>query len=349
MSTQVHSQERRSHNTAAWIEGICRQFSDAIGWELEYSAVDDETADRDLCEWTRGSDYSWHTEINDGHRPIGRLQIELPDSSSTDRNYLAVCNLAEVIAQLVSRLAAAERTIDRRTCDLSTLVDIGLSVNKDEGLGDALEQLLRAAVQLTNFRCVVFFLLDPTTNELNLKAAHHIDQQDIRRPSRSLQESSPDLEALATGTVVVQRQASAENDTWLPKGIATGVCLPVQSSSGPIGTLWVYDRRIRPLSDRETHVLESLSAQIASILERVALLKESEAQLRLQRELQFVSENQTRDYLGQLSQDATFEVASRCRSRFELGGDLCELIPVDACRTLIAIGDAAGTAFLPPL
>ena len=40
--------------------------------------------------------------------------------------------------------------------------------------------------------------------------------------------------------------------------------------------------------------------------------------------------------------DPHVETAGWCRSHQEVGGDLCEIIPLDERRTLVAVGDAAG-------
>ncbi len=103
---------------------------------------------------------------------------------------------------------------------------------------------------------------------------------------RSLAENPPDLGALSRGRAVsLGGDEIDQSAAWLPPGTATAVCLAVESEAGPIGTLWAYDRRRREPSDREIHVLESISVQIATLLKRVVLLRESEAQHRLQRDL----------------------------------------------------------------
>ncbi|MCH7909723.1 MAG: serine/threonine-protein phosphatase [Candidatus Hydrogenedentes bacterium] len=48
------------------------------------------------------------------------------------------------------------------------------------------------------------------------------------------------------------------------------------------------------------------------------------------------------DIIGALPDDCGFGAAALRNSRFELGGDLCELIPVDTHRTVVAVGDASG-------
>jgi len=127
----------------------------------------------------------------------------------------------------------------------------------------------------------------------------------------------------------------------LPPDVMSSLCVAVQSEQVPIGTLWLYDRRRREVIERDIQVLQSVAAQIASVLERVVLLRESKEQQRMSTDLRVASENQ------QLIPDQShnfqgFALAARCISMCELGGDLCEIIPLDEETTVIAIGDASG-------
>lgn len=331
-----------SSGTHDWIHDLCFQFTEATGWPLEFLPVskNSESTRRRL---ENDSDCRWFTEIHDGHRRKGFLQISVPRSEDgTDPALLSVCDLAEVIAKLLNRLSTTTRTLDSKSREVSALVDIGRHGPQQQDLMTTLQQLLRAAVQLTGFRAAGFFLLEPSTNVLNLRVTHQLDGQEIPNVQRPLAETPPDLTALMRGSMLLQRQQLESPIEWLPPDSSTGLCVAVQSASGPIGTLWAYDRRTRVPSGREVHVLESMAAQIGTLLERVVLLRESETQHRLRKELQIVSENQTGDIQATTTPHAIYEAASCCRSRYELGGDLCELIPLSDHQTVVAIGDASG-------
>lgn len=331
-----------------WIRGACRRFSEATGWPLQFTPADSSTgrliaggsAEDPIC--------CWYTELNDGQQRIGYLHIDLPGEPEEDRGFLTVCQIAELQAETVNRFLASRRALDDRDQEFSTLVDIGRSLPSQDDLPNAVSQLLRAAVQLTGFRTAAFFLLNPAVNELKLRVAHQSDRQEIPHAERLLAESPADLEALTTSRVLLHREEeadeaeAAEGNCWLPDDAATAACLPVQSEAGPIGTLWAFDRRTRNPEDREWHVLESISAQIAAVLERIVLLHESADQHRIQQDLLVAGENQSQVITRDLTESSGLDVAAVCTSRFEVGGDLCELIPLDRNRTLIAVGDASG-------
>jgi phosphoserine phosphatase RsbU/P len=342
MTAIASAQERRTENVHEWIQNICQRFTDATGWPMFYRPMRSNEMSRVQAALEADPTCCWHHEVNDSQRRLGYLSIHLPDHPGIDRSFGPACELAGSIADLLSRLSGSKLQLDTRTRELSTLVDLGLSVPQEDDLLDALKQLLRASVQLTSFRSSGFFLLDPGANELNLRVSHNLDAMQIPHPTRCLSDDPPDITALVRGTAFIQRDTHPELKDWLPPGTAVGLCVAVQSESGPIGTLWAYDRRARLPSDRETHVLGALAAQIAAVLERVVLLRESETQHRLQRELKVVSDHHTHTLVDPLPPASALDAAACIRTAYELGGDLCELIPIDEKRTAIAIGDASG-------
>jgi sigma-B regulation protein RsbU (phosphoserine phosphatase) len=323
-----------------WIRDTCRQFSGALGWELQFVPAAGH-GDEVEARLRRDPSTCWFSEINDGHERIGFLQLVLPDDAAKDSTFNSVGDLADAFAQLMSRSATAARLAESRTDDVVTLVDIGRSVPTERNLVDALQRLLDGATQLTSFRSSAFFLLEPSTERLKLRAHSHRDVPLVPEAVRSLSENPPDLQALAQGRAVLGEGQVQEAAAWLPPGTLTAVCLAVGSETGPIGTLWVYDRRRREPTDREMHVLESITVQVATLLERVVLLRESAAQHRLQRDLKLASQAQS-ELAMPLPPGSGIEAAIRTTSRFEIGGDLCELIPVGEGRTALSIGDASG-------
>lgn len=325
-----------------WIRDSCRQFSDAAGWELKFLPASNGRADDVEARLRADAESCWYSEVTDGHGRIGFLQLVMPADLRNQHSFSSVGDLADAFAQLISRLATAGRLVESRTDELATLVDLGRSVPTEENLVEAVDRLLRGAIHLTSFRAAAFFLLDPSTERLKLRARAQREPHTIPAPIRSLAENPPDLGALVRGRAVLGGDEIGPAAAWLPPGTATAVCLAVESEAGPIGTLWAYDRRRREPNDREIHVLESIAVQIATLLERVVLLRESEAQHRLQRDLQLASQCQAFDVITSLAADSGIEAAVRSTSRFEIGGDLCELISVEDGRTVLSIGDASG-------
>ena len=322
-----------------WIDDVCVRFTHATGWPLVFTAV---ASDSDAAAAAGNVEHAWTCEVADDQQVKGILHLELPADAARDHQFTAVRELAEAFAELIAKNLTSASQLASRSREVSTLVDIGRSLPSEGDLLAGLRQLLRAAVELTDFRGAAFFLLGSSTSQLTLRAVEAIDAADVPFAERRLETAPPDLEALARGRVVLHRTSGAKDAAWLPASASSGLCLAVQSEAGPLGTIWVYDRRLRFPGERELHVLESIAVQVAAVLERVVLLRESAAKQRLQRDLQVASENEARGTLQRLPASLPYDIAAACTSRYELGGDLCEVIAVDQERTLIAVGDASG-------
>ena len=323
------------------IPAICQQFTEATGWPLQFQRGADPGPPQNDVQ--QDSECCWSATVEDGAAPVGRLRLNIPAVDAETRNFVPVSELAGMLAELISRLTAATRRLESQTRDVSVLADAGLSTRNNTNLPDALSQLLSAAVQLTGFRSAAFFLLNPTTNRLKVRALHQLELDELPQAGRDLASSPPDLSALVNGPVSIQRQ-SATDDRWLPAGNNCALCVAVQSATVPIGTLWVFDRRTHLLVDQQAHLLKSIAGQIATVLERVVWQRESETQFRLATELRLASQTHSGSFPVNLATTAGLEVAVRYASRHELGGDLCELIPLSNSSTGIALGDASGNS-----
>ena len=328
--------ERRMRNSEDWYQGICDKFKESTGWELIFTPVDasntDETPDIEIL---------WSAEVTDGRNRIGHLKLTISDTSVSDSEFESVRLMADLIASLLNRVARGVHALELRSRDVATLVKLALSTPNEGSLLRTLQEILRACVQLTEFRGACFFLLDPKTQALNIRGAYDLDSTQVPQRKRDLSAMPPDLKALTDGFTILHRSISAEAAEWLPDGYSTGLGIAVQSENVPLGTLWLFDRRTRTPDDSETELLLSLGVQLAQILERVVLLRESKTTHRLKRDLAQVVEDQSADTTRLEISDGS-EIVALCQSRYEVGGDLCEVIPLNEHQTYVAIGDAVG-------
>ncbi len=325
--------------TETWIKGICRRFSQATGWPLRYES---SKASVPRFGSAPGAAPLWQTELSSDNGLAGRLILDRPDDSLIEREFPQIRELSILVAELVSQAELAQSQLECRSQELATLVDIGRAIPSDDDLTSALRRLVMAGVQLTEFRSAAFFLLEPSGECVRLRAESHQEFRTVPFPNRDLDMDPPDFQALKTGRVQIAADASPLDALWLPRGTATGVALGVLLEDEPLGTLWAYDRRHREPDVREWHVLESIGAQIAAVFERTVLQYESTTEHRLRHDVRVASENQAQGLFQNLPADVGFESAGFCTSRFELGGDLCEAIPLDKHRTVILLGDACG-------
>jgi sigma-B regulation protein RsbU (phosphoserine phosphatase) len=324
------------------VADTCERFSLATGWRLHHTPVD--RPPREIEERLAGDPACcWHAPLGDGARTTGFLHLEPPPGDTEHNSFLDTVGLARALAALLSRIESANRQLDVRNRDFATLVNLGLEVPAQDDLAWGLTQLLRAVVRLTASDSAAFFLLDSTASRLRLRAVYRIEHSQVASARRELRASRADLRALLDGPVVVRGDA-ANRERVLPVSAQVALCGAVQSEMVPFGTLWLYDRRSRDYSQRDMHVLLSIAAQVAAMLDRSALLRGSEQQERITRDLQAASESQPGGPARDLACDERFELAGRCTSAYELGGDLCEVVRLSPDRTALAVGDASGNS-----
>ena len=330
-------------STDEWVPAVCAQFSEATGWPLKYVPAkhfSDFQAHRDS---ELAQPPCWQAEVRDGQQVVGRIRLDLPHEPRANQSLAAVSQLSKILAELVEQVITATRRLEPELAESGTLTDLGLCVPHGPEVLDSIKQLLRAGLQLTGFRSAGLFLVDPVRHELRLRATHNLEARDVPQSTRSLRDEPPDLQVLSSGTRIVLRRDDPQSDVWLPAAAAIGLCLPVQATCGVLGTLWFFDRRLRTIESREKQLLDSLSTQIASLLERVAMQRESTRHERLRLELLSLNETEVDSPIKTLRQPG-FESSWRVSSRFEIGGDLCEITELSGHEVAILIGDATGNS-----
>jgi sigma-B regulation protein RsbU (phosphoserine phosphatase) len=319
-----------------WVDDICRRASEALGWTLEFNAATDASPQLAALPLA-----TWQSDVHDGAEVIGRLRLQPNGRESTEVDLRTAVAVAHLIAHLLGRLASVQRKLDRRNRDWQTLIDLGRVLPRENSLSSAIQRLLAAAVDFSGYWAAAFFLIDSPQAALRLRAVYGLERRLVVRPDRPLNQPGPDRIALRDQCAIVTGD-DPQASHWLPRNCVTGVCVPVQTAEGPLGSLWCYDRRQRTVTEREVHVLQSFAAQMAAVLERTVLLRESAARKRLRDELQLASKRHTGGVVCPLPLDSGLDVAFRSASAAELGGDLCEVWPTGPQRTMIAVGDAVG-------
>jgi sigma-B regulation protein RsbU (phosphoserine phosphatase) len=331
MSTTLISD--RGNTRDEWLYSTCRTFSDTTGWQLEFTPIEDLGLG-DLSE--HSLNWCWHTELTNGICPIGVIHLQPPDGFDPLVTFESAYRLADLIAANINRFLQQRAEVFEQATEIGALI----GSKGQSNVYDRLRVLLRSAVCLSRFRASALFVLEPDGTALRLRLTNQLEQQDVPFPRRCLDLLPPDLEVLNSGLVLLQRNDGCD-ERWLPETMNAAVCVPIQSESGPIGTLWLYDRRFKDSDTLADELIAGFAHQIADVFERIVLLQDSETCDRLTRELDIIAS--TTDDIREVN--ATYpgcDVAVRCLSRCEVGGDLCEIVPFDEHRTVFVIGDASG-------
>lgn len=299
----------------AEVDEVCDRLSAALGWRIDFDAGNEES--------------------------LGQLRLK-PTSTSSPRTELPVAMAtAQAVSVLLTRLRSALTALESRSREVMTLMNLGRPDQKPQGLSTSLERFLAAAVELTGFWSSALFLIDPVTESLRLRSTWRIDPKQIPRSCRSLRMPTPDAQSLLHGAVLLDRNTHGGTE-WLPEGCATALGVPVRVADGPLGMLWCFERRRHTARTHDVNALKSVATQIARALEHASLLRESAARKRIHSELRTASRHQNNNRSLPVRANPGIDIAMRVASASELSGDLCEVCPLDASRTLIALGDAVG-------
>lgn len=333
MFTILTPPKSSQHRRNAWLKSTCSSFTESTGWILEFTPAgeiprrDDEWCLNECC---------WQAEITDGTNSTGLVHLHAPEDFSPPVTFESAYRLAELITGNINRFLHQQAQVYEQAVEIGRLVGA-----KDQSdLRNRVRALLRAGICLAGFRCAALFILEPDGSAVRLRMTHQIELSDIPARRRQLDDMPPDLEALRSGLTLIQRDGNSD-EQWIPRSMNSAVCLPVNSESGPIGTLWFFDRRFKEADEIPADLLKGFAGQIADMFERVVLLQDSEACDRLARELDVIAST-TADIREVVASYPGCDVAVRCLSRCEVGGDLCEIVPFDEHRTIFVIGDASG-------
>ncbi len=335
------STERRATNPTDWIASQCELFSDATGWTLGFLELSQHPATgASQLEWC------WHTDVSDGEQRFGTIFLEAIDETANAGTaalptFTTAYRLAELFTTQINQYLRLHRQVLHQASEIGELVSP--SAASGNQFSNRLRALIRASVMLTGYRNAALFVLDPDGRGVRLRFAHQIQQAVVPSPYRAFESEPPDFIALQTGHSIIRRGDPEIATDWLPRDATIGVAIAVRNDSGPIGTLWLYDRRHHGLEPQELALLTGFGQQIADTFERLILLRDSETTGRLTRELDLIAN------AAQSVQDSTLaipgcDLAQRVCSHFEIGGDLFEVIPIDEFRTAIVVGDASGNS-----
>lgn len=128
--------------------------------------------------------------------------------------------------------------------------------------------VLAGTTQGLRYDLADFFVLDDRTAELRTLAS---TAKRHARP-RPIEEAPGDLTALA-GEAVVLEDDELMPEFGTPRKCGAAVCVPVASDTTIHGTLWLYCREPRTISDPELQLVEIVAGRLAVELERRELLK----------------------------------------------------------------------------
>jgi serine phosphatase RsbU (regulator of sigma subunit) len=306
-------------------------FEHATGFPLRTAAAGAQ--EFDLSE-------SASVKPGEGTSP-GLIRFDLGPASNSPHlaNLESAHDLADAISSIVNRYVAIERALWEREAELAAGVPVVPHRREAEQLARRLHAVLKSGAEAIGCSAAGLYLLDADTTVLKLRSSWGLPQSRLTEPPRRLAGAVADLEALLGNAVVLDDLRIFER--WNPpERFAAAVCLPVSSSSTPLGTVWFFAREPRDFNQRETGLLEVVAGRIATELERQMLMVEGMQAARYKRQLAAAERLQSAQVPPYAPLLEGWEVAGWSRPRDAVGGDFADWFLLPDGRMAMAIADA---------
>lgn len=313
------------------LSDVLEAFRDATGWQLSY--VDAHHLD---------ANPAWAMPIGQGDANEGKLvltagQAPAPGTLALD----AIRPLAQAIGGLVAEIHRTQSTVWQREAELAAGIPVTLRPAEQQQLAFRLESVLRGGAEAIGCQAAALYLLDDATSHLKLRAAWRLPKNRFLDPPRPLRGAVADLEALVGHAVALEDTALLPH--WkVPEDFPAALCVPVASTSTPLGTLWFFAEQTRTFSPEQTHLAEIVAGRLVSDLEREVLVREG---------LRNRQTDQARQLLTQWQNDQRpsvpplidgWQVAGVLSGDDPLGGLLYDWCVLPDGRIAIALGQADG-------
>ena len=116
-----------------------------------------------------------------------------------------------------------------------------------------------------------------------------------------------------------------------------------------VGVLQLLNKRTGVFTREDEDIASALAAQCAVALQRVRMTAEIVLKEKLEKEMSIARDVQLRVFPTDVPQVAGYDIAAWSRSADQTGGDIYDLIRLDARRLLLLLGDATGHGIGPAL
>ncbi|MBR9801937.1 SpoIIE family protein phosphatase [bacterium] len=316
-----------------WLVRLCRQV-DFPGVELRFESGRESAPSIAPMQGT----IAWKSPIESSMGLIGELQVLLRDEAVRP-HFLRACELADGLVQMARQYAGLVDTVYA----MRAQGERSRNALGQASVQETVEASLKSLLKLTSYRGVAFFFLDPAGATLQLKHYLHRSLQPLPTSERQLLMADFDRQALLDGWAVCHRR-HPRDASWLPEDVRTGLCVRVGNGEGLIGTLWAFDRRFRAVEDRDLHVVQSIAAQLGEVLDQAVVTLYSANHRRMKTELMLASSTQPSKTIEFVNESRSFSAYGLCRSQFDVGGDLCEVVELDDDHIFTVVGDASGNS-----
>ncbi|WP_425615952.1 PP2C family protein-serine/threonine phosphatase [Anatilimnocola sp. NA78] len=314
-------------------------FARATGWQLQYQAgIHTDNGQR------------WSAPVT-GATPetTGRLSLvpvapifDGQQASKAAIELEAARPLALAIANLLGEANKLKHALWMREAELAAGVPVSVRPDEQQHVAERLQSVLQGGAEAIQCEAAALYLLDETTSSLKLRAMWGLPQAKLLEPARPLRGAVADLEALVGHAVVLEDTSLLPHWRCPEDEYGAAICVPVSTSSTPLGTLWIFSRTQREFSSSQTNLAEIIAGRLAADLEREVLLTVGAAAKQSDRQLEVAARWQQDRLPSVVPLLTEFEVSGWTQQAKSVGGDFHDWTVLPDGRLALAVGDAQG-------
>lgn len=307
-----------------WIEQLCQQFTTKTGLKLTFhhqQSYNEKTAfapPNALC---------WKHPVLHNGTTLGHLTLW--SSRRYRPEFLQAVRQLEPLVKSIQQVG--QLTEERKSLKQWLLADLDSNAH-------SIETILEQASLSSDFRGYALFQLNSNEQMLTLSHQLHKDDRIVPDPIRKCEA----LEADCFQQMMLTIRRGDAQDHLLPADVQTAVVLRLGTATQPLGTIWVFDRRVRTLSPLDEQFLLVLSQRVTRSLLTESMEKVQTEFDHVNAQLDVATSCTPATELYWERIDRQISLASQCHSVDAVGGDLCEFWTLEDGSVVFAIGDATG-------
>lgn len=225
---------------------------------------------------------------------------------------------------------------------LTTVSEIARRIVMDLPLEQTLQSILEICLERTAGQRAAILLVDEASNLIPKAYLSKSPTRERFALSRSIARR-----AIAANEAVLIRDVAGEHDLKASESIAnlkirSAICTPLWNGENTVGVLYIDTTQSDHQFDEvDLLFFSTLSGMIAEKIQNAMLAEIAKEKQRLDAELRIAAQIQRQLLPSSLPEIEGYDFAAFNRACTEIGGDYCDIFPIDD-RITVAIADVAG-------
>ena len=229
--------------------------------------------------------------------------------------------------------------IEDKLYELTTLVAGGFA------LGEVLDKLSRAAVDITGATACSIRLLDDESGELKMRSTFGLSQE--YRDKGPVSKNDPVIKDAFAGEAVVINDMAADKRIKYPQaskkeGLASQLTVKMQFKDKPVGVLRLYRPKTGGFSEEDISLARAVASQCAVAITNTKYYHRAIQGAQVAQQMKLAGVIQRRMIPKAAPKMPRLDIASIYKPCFGIGGDLYDFMKLGQHHLAIAIADVIG-------